>query len=163
MPSERVTGCSGMRKRNTLARQKAQRTELLDPKIAEHHGRVMKTTGDGILIEFASVVDAVECALAIQRAIPVMEESISEDRRIQYRIGINLGDVIDEEGDLFGTGVNIAARLEALADPGGICISRAARDQVRDLLDVALEDMGEVEVKNIARPVRVFRILTDGK
>ncbi len=149
--------------RNTLARQKAHRTEVLDPKISEHHGRVVKTTGDGIIIEFASVVDAVECALAIQRAIPVMEESISADRRIQYRIGINLGDVIDEEGDLFGAGVNIAARLEALAEPGGICISRTARDQVRDLLEIALEDMGEVEVKNIARPVRVFRVLTDGK
>ncbi len=149
--------------RGTVARQKTHRTELIDPKIDEHHGRIVKTTGDGILIEFASVVDAVEFAIAIQRAMVDREYDVSEDKRIQYRIGINVGDVIDEEGDLLGAGVNVAARLEGLAEPGGICISRTARDQVRDLLDIALEDMGEVEVKNIERPVRVFRVLLEGE
>lgn len=148
--------------RGTVARQKTHRAELIDPKIEEHHGRIVKTTGDGILIEFASVVDAVECAIAIQRAMVDRESGVPEDRRIQYRIGINLGDVIDEDGDLLGAGVNVAERLEGLAEPGGICLSRAARDQVRDLLDITLEDMGEGEVKNIARPVRVFRVVLEG-
>jgi len=147
--------------RGTISRQKSHRAELIDPKIGEHHGRIVKTTGDGMLVEFASVVDAVECAVAIQREMLNRETDIPEDRRIQYRIGINVGDVVDEDGDLLGAGVNVAARLEGLAEPGGICISRTARDQVRDLLDVTLEDMGEVEVKNIARPVRCFSVVLD--
>ena len=133
--------------RGTIARQKAHRGELIDPTIAVHSGRIVKSTGDGLLVEFASVVEAVECALVIQRSITKRESAVAEERRIRYRIGINLGD-----------GVNVAARLEGLADPGGVCISRTARDQVRDKLDIVLEDMGEVEVKNIARPVRVFRV-----
>ncbi len=149
--------------RDTIARQKTYHTEIIDPKIAEHRGRTVKTTGDGMIVEFASVVDAVECAIAIQQAIKARDKTVPEDRRIQYRIGINLGDVTDQNGDLLGAGVNVAARLEGLAEPGGICVSRAARDQIRDLLDVALDDMGEVEVKNIKRPVRVFRVLQDGE
>lgn len=149
--------------RDTIARQKTYHAELIDPKIAEHHGRIVKTTGDGMIAEFASVVDAVECAIAIQQSMMAREESVPEDRRIQYRIGINLGDVTDQNGDLLGAGVNVAARLEGLAEPGGICISRAARDQIRDLLDIALDDMGEVEVKNIKRPVRIFRVLREGE
>ncbi len=149
--------------RGTIARQNTYRAELIDPKITEHHGRIVKTTGDGMLVEFASVVDAVECAVAIQQAMAEREEGVPEDRHIQYRIGINLGDIVIEGDDILGAGVNVAARLEGLAEPGGICISRTARDQVRDLLDVVLEDMGEVEVKNITRPVRVFRVLAEGE
>ncbi len=149
--------------RDTIARQKKYHTELINPKIAEHHGRIVKTTGDGMIVEFASVVDAVECAIAIQQEMMAREDAVLEDRRIQYRIGINLGDVTDQNGDLLGAGVNVAARLEGLAEPGGICVSRAARDQIRDLLNITLDDMGEVEVKNIKRPVRVFRVLKDGE
>ena len=147
--------------RGTIARQKAHRAELIDPKIAEHHGRIVKTTGDGLLVEFASVVDAVECAMLIQQAMVAREEGVAEDRLIQYRIGINLGDIVIEGDDIFGDGVNIAARLESLAEPGGVCISRATRDQIRDKLEYPLDDLGEIEVKNIVRPVRVFRVLSD--
>ena len=149
--------------RGTVARQKIHRAELIDPKIAKHHGRIVKTTGDGLLVEFASVVDAIECAVAVQQAMAIREQDVPEGRRIQFRVGINLGDIIIDGDDIFGDGVNIAARLEGLAEPGGICISRAARDQVRDKLDYPLEDMGEIEVKNIARPVRVFRVAANGK
>ena len=149
--------------RGTIARQKAHRAELIDPKIAEHHGRIVKLMGDGMLVEFASVVDAVECAMAVQQAMVAREEGVAEDRRIQYRVGINLGDIVIDGDDIYGDGVNIAARLEGLADPGGVCISRAARDQIRDKLDYPLDDLGEVEVKNIARPVRVFRVLPEGE
>jgi len=147
--------------RGTIVRQKTHRAELIDPVIAKHHGRIVKLMGDGMLVEFASVVDAVECAVEIQRAMVAREKYVPEDLRIQYRVGINLGDIIIDGDDLFGDGVNIAARLEGLAEPGGICISRAARDQIRDKLDYPLEDLDEVEVKNIARPVRVFRVLLD--
>jgi adenylate cyclase len=129
--------------------------ELIDPKITEHHGRIVKTTGDGMLVEFSSVVDAVRCAVEIQRAMIERNSEVPEDRRIRFRIGINLGDVIVDGDDIFGDGVNIAARLEALSDPGGLCISRVVRDQVRDKLPYPFEDMGEQSVKNIARPVRV--------
>jgi adenylate cyclase len=149
--------------RGTIARQKAHRAELIDPKIAEHHGRIVKLMGDGMLVEFASVVDAVECAMAVQQAMVAREEGVAEDRRIQYRVGINLGDIVIDGDDIYGDGVNIAARLEGLAEPGGVCISRAARDQIRDKLDYPLDDLGEVEVKNIARPVRVFRVLPEGE
>ena len=142
----------------TLRALKAIRRELADPAIASHHGRVVKTTGDGILIEYASVVDAVACAVVIQRGMITRNADVPEDKRIVFRIGINIGDIIIDEHDIHGDGVNIAARLEGLADPGGICISKAARDQVRDKLAIAFEDMGEQNLKNIARPVRAFRL-----
>ncbi len=148
--------------RGTLARQKAQRTELLDPAIARHRGRIVKTTGDGLLVEFASVVDAVECAAAIQRAMAVREADVPQDRRIQYRIGINLGDVVIDGDDIFGEGVNIAARLEGLAEAGGICISGDVYRQVESKLDLRYEDLGERQLKNIAKPMRVYRVLLEG-
>src|SRR5262252_8632742 len=142
----------------THERLKAHHRELVDPKIGEHAGRIVKTTGDGMLAEFASVVDAVRCAAEVQRAMIDREAGIPEDRRIRYRIGINLGDVIVEQQDIFGDGVSVAARLEALAEPGGICISRMVRDNIRDRLDYTFEDLGEQQVKNIARPVRVYAL-----
>jgi adenylate cyclase len=152
----------GQDEAGTLARLKAHRRELVDRKIAEHKGRIVKTTGDGILIEFPSVVEAVACALAIQRGMSERNAQIPADQRIEFRIGINLGDVIVEEGDIHGDGVNVAARLEALAEPGGICVSRVVRDQVRDKLDLTLDDLGEQSLKNIVRPVRVFGIRPAG-
>jgi adenylate cyclase len=134
------------------------RREVSDPKIAEHRGRIVKSTGDGLLVEFASVVDAVRCAVELQREMALRNNDVAKERRIEFRIGINLGDVIIEADDIYGDGVNVAARLEALAAPGGICISRVVRDQVRDKLDFGFEDLGEQQVKNIARPVRVYRI-----
>ncbi len=148
----------GADEEGTLARLKAHRRELVDPKIAEHHGRIVKTTGDGMLVEFASVVDAVRCAVDIQQGIVKRNANVPPDRRIEFRVGINLGDVIIDGGDIHGDGVNVAARLEGLAEPNGICVSRVVRDQVRDKLRLAFEDMGELQVKNITRPVRVFRI-----
>jgi TolB-like protein/class 3 adenylate cyclase/Tfp pilus assembly protein PilF len=149
----------GADEEGTLARLKALRRELADPKIKEHRGRIVKTTGDGLLIEFASVVDAVRCAVEVQREMAERNAEVSPDRRIEFRMGINIGDIIREGRDIFGDGVNVAARLEGLAEPGGICVSRAVRDQVRDKLDFSFEDMGDREVKNIARPIRVHRIL----
>lgn len=133
--------------------------EVIGPRIAEHHGRIFKLMGDGVLAEFPSVVEAVRCAIEMQAAIAERNQRIPEDQRILYRIGINLGDIVVEGTDIFGDGVNVAARLEGLADPGGICVHRAVRNEVRDRLNVAFEDMGEIEVKNIARPVRAFRVL----
>jgi adenylate cyclase len=148
----------GADEEGTLERLKALRRELLDPKIAEHHGRIVKTTGDGMLVEFASVVDAVRCAAELQRAMIDREAGMPEERRIRFRIGINLGDIIVDGDDIVGDGVNVAARLEALADPGGLCISRMVRDQIRDKLAYAFEDLGEQSVKNIVRPVRVYAL-----
>jgi TolB-like protein/class 3 adenylate cyclase/Flp pilus assembly protein TadD len=148
----------GADEEGTLAALKTIRRELGDPKIAEHRGRIVKTTGDGLLVEFPSVVDAVRCAVEVQQAMAEQNAEMPPDKRIQFRIGINLGDIIIDEHDIFGDGVNVAARLEALAEPGGICISRMVHDQVQDRLDLAFEDMGEQQVKNIARPVHVFRI-----
>jgi adenylate cyclase len=145
----------------TLAALKACHRELIDPKIAEHGGRIVKTTGDGALVEFASVVDAVRCSVEIQRAMAERNAAIPEDRRVEFRIGINLGDVIIEDGDIFGDGVNIAARLEGIADPGGICISDDTFRQVRDKPDVTFADAGEHQLKNIARAVRVYRAKLD--
>jgi adenylate cyclase len=142
----------------TLAALKAIRRELTDPKIKEHRGRIVKTTGDGVLVEFASVVDAVRCAVEVQRDMALRNAGTPEAKRIEFRIGINLGDIIIDGRDIFGDGVNVAARLEALAEPGGICVSRVVRDQVRDKLDFGFEDRGEQQVKNIARPVRVFDV-----
>jgi class 3 adenylate cyclase/uncharacterized protein YjbI with pentapeptide repeats len=147
----------------THERLKAHLRELIDPKIRAHHGRIVKNTGDGLLAEFASVVDAVRCAVEMQRGMIDRQPDVPEARRIRFRIGVNLGDVIVEDDDIFGDGVNIAARLEALAEPGGICISRIVRDQVRDKLPYAFEDLGEQSVKNIARPVRTYRIQFDGE
>jgi adenylate cyclase len=148
----------GVDEEGTHKRLQAHRRELVDPKIGEHSGRVVKNTGDGMLAEFSSVVDAVRCAVELQRAMTDREAGMPEDRRIRFRIGINLGDVIVEDDDIFGDGVNVAARLEALAEPGGICISRMVRDQIRDRLPYAFEDLGEQNVKNIARPVRVYAL-----
>jgi adenylate cyclase len=142
----------------THAALMALRGEVSDPKIAEHRGRIVKTTGDGLLAEFASVVDAVRCAVELQRALALHNDAIAKERRIEFRIGINLGDIIIDEHDIYGDGVNVAARLEALAEPGGICVSRVVRDQVRDRLDITFEDLGEQHVKNIARPIRIYRI-----
>jgi class 3 adenylate cyclase len=148
----------GADEEGTLERLKALRRELLDPKIAEHHGRIVKTTGDGMLVEFASVVDAVRCAVEVQQAMPERNAGVAADNCIELRIGINLGDVIVEDGDLYGDGVNIAARLEALADVGGVLVSNTVHDHVRDRLPFVFEDLGEQQVKNIARPVRVYRV-----
>src|SRR5271165_4184303 len=148
----------GADEEGTHERLKAHRRELVDPKISEHSGRIVKTTGDGMLAEFPSVVDAVRCAAEVQRAMIDREAGMPEDHRIRFRVGINLGDVIAEGGDIFGDGVNVAARLEALAAPGGICVSRVVREQIRDKLPYPLEDMGEQSVKNIARPVRAYAL-----
>jgi TolB-like protein/class 3 adenylate cyclase/Flp pilus assembly protein TadD len=148
----------GADEEGTLNRLKAHRRQLVDPKISEYHGRIVKTTGDGMLVEFSSVVDAVRCAVEIQRAMVDRNAEISEDKRITFRIGVNLGDVIIDGDDIYGDGVNIAARLEALAEPGGICISRTVRDQIRDKLPYAFADMGEQSVKNIARPLRTYAL-----
>ena len=148
----------GADEEGTLERLKALRHELLDPKIAEHHGRIVKTTGDGMLVEFASVVDAVRCAVAVQQAMPERNTGVAVDSRIELRIGINLGDVIVEGEDLYGDGVNIAARIEALADPGGVFVSNTVHDHVRDRLPFDFQDLGKQQVKIIARPVRVYRV-----
>jgi class 3 adenylate cyclase/DNA-binding CsgD family transcriptional regulator len=153
----------GVDEEGTLAALKAIRRDLADPKIEEHRGRIVKTTGDGLLVEFASVVDAVRCAVEMQRAMAERNADVPMERRIEFRIGINLGDVILDEGDIYGDGVNIAARLEALAEPGEICVSRVVRDQVRDRLNIAFEDRGEQRVKNIARAVHVYRVPIAGR
>src|SRR6516164_4780419 len=148
----------GADEEGTHERLQAHLRELVEPKIAEHRGRIVKNTGDGLLAEFPSVVDAVRCAVEVQRGMVDREPEVSEEERIRFRIGVNLGDVIVEEHDIFGDGVNVAARLEALAEPGGICVSRMVRDNVRDKLDFAFEDMGEQSVKNIVRPARVYAL-----
>jgi TolB-like protein/class 3 adenylate cyclase len=142
----------------TLAALKTHRRELIDPKIAEHQGRIVKTTGDGLLIEFPSVVEAVQCAVEVQRAMEDRNADEPAAHRIEFRVGINLGDIIIDGDDIYGDGVNVAARLEGLADANGVCVSRVVHDQVRDKLDLAFEDMGERQLKNIARPVHVFRV-----
>ena len=156
-----VAGYSRMMGRDeegTLAALKACHHELIGPKVAEHRGRIVKTTGDGALIEFASALDAARCAVEIQHEMATRNAAIAEERRLEFRIGINVGDIIIEDGDIFGDGVNIAARLEALASPGGICLSASAHEQVRDRLDIAFEDRGEHQVKNIARPVHIYAV-----
>jgi adenylate cyclase len=145
----------------THERFKAHLRELVDPKIKEHRGRIVKNTGDGLLAEFSSVVDAVRCAVDLQRGMIDRNADIPDDKRISFRMGINLGDVIVEPGDIFGDGVNIAARREALAEPGGICISRTVRDHIGERLPYSMEDFGEQRVKNIAHPVHVYRIRLD--
>ena len=145
----------------TLAALKIHRRELIDPKIAEHRGRIVKTTGDGVLVEFASAVDAVRCALEIQRAMAERNAAIPEKRRIEFRMGLNVGDIIIDEGDIYGDGVNIAARVETLAVAGAICLSDNAYQQIKGKLALDVSDMGEQQLKNIAQPVRVYGVLLD--
>ena len=148
----------GADEEGTHERLKAHLRELVDPKITKHRGRTVKNTGDGVLAEFPSVVDAVRCAVEVQRGMIDRDPEVPEESRIRFRIGVNLGDVIVEEQDIFGDGVNVAARLESLAEPGGICVSRVVRDQVRDRLPYLFQDIGEHSLKNITRPLRVYRI-----
>jgi TolB-like protein/class 3 adenylate cyclase/predicted Zn-dependent protease len=156
----RLTGAD---EEGTLARLRALRKDLVDPTIVTHHGHIVKTTGDGMLVEFASVVDAARCAVELQRQMTVQNADIAADEQINFRIGINLGDVVVEsDGDLMGDGVNVAARLEGIASPGGICLSRAAYDQVKGKISVAMHDRGEHRLKNIAEPVQVFAVDLDG-
>ena len=140
----------------TLAELRTWRHQVADPRIRERNGRIVKSTGDGFLVEFTSVVDAVRCAVEMQREMAARNSGLPAERRLEFRIGINVGDIVVEDHDIFGDGVNVAARLEALADPAGICISRVVRDQIRDKLPYTFEDRGEQQVKNIARPVRVY-------
>ena len=150
---------AGADEERTLARLRALRSDLIDPTVALHHGRVVKRTGDGVLIEFRSVVDAVRCAIEVQNGMVERNAGLPPERRIEFRVGIHLGDVVEEsDGDLMGDGVNIAARLEGIADPGGICLSEDAYRQVRDRLKEGFADLGEKELKNIARPVRAFAV-----
>ena len=148
----------GADEEGTLRSLKLHRKELVDPKLTEHRGRIAKTTGDGILVEFVSVVDAVRCAVDIQRGMSDRNTDVPVEKRIEFRIGINVGDIIIDGGDIFGDGVNVAARLEALADPGGIMVSSIVHEQVRDKLSFGFDDMGEQVVKNISRPISVHRI-----
>jgi TolB-like protein/class 3 adenylate cyclase len=152
----------GIDEEGTLERLKVLRRELADPVIKEHRGRIVRITGDGLLVEFASVVDAVRCAVDVQREMAVRNAEVPQNQRIEFRIGINLGDIIKDGQDIYGDGVNVAARLEALASPGGICVSRVVRDQVRDKLGFGFDDRGEQQVKNIARPVRIFDVKIAG-
>jgi adenylate cyclase len=145
----------------TLARLRTHRIELIDPAIAKNQGRIIKTTGDGMLVEFPSVANAVRCAVEIQQRMARRNADVAEDRQIRFRIGINLGDIIFEDQDIYGDGVNIAARLEQIAEVGGICVTAAVHDQVADRIDIMFEDLGEKSLKNIARPIRVYRVLAD--
>src|SRR5260370_4309457 len=148
---------AGADEERTLARLRALRSELIDPTIAIHHGRIVKRTGDGIIVEFRSVVDAARCAIEVQSAMVDRNAGVSPDKRIEFRVGIHLGDVVEEgDGDLMGDGVNIAARLQGVCEPGGLCLSEDAYRQVRDRLKESFVDLGEKHLKNIARPVRVF-------
>ena len=162
-----VVGYSRLMERDedrTLERLKAHRKEFLEPLIAEYHGRVVKLMGDGALVEFASVVDAVACAVAIQQGMAEREAAVPEDQRLRFRIGVNLGDIIHEaDGDIYGDGVNIAARLEGLAEPGGICVSGKVREELRKRLELAFAPMGQQRVKNIAEPVDAWRVVLDGR
>ena len=146
----------GADEEGTLARLKAARKSVVDPTIAAHRGRVVKTTGDGMLVEFASAVDAVRGAVEVQSGMAEQNAPIPQDQRIEFRIGIHVGDIIIDDNDIFGDGVNIAARLEGIAKPGGVCISSSAYDQVRDKVAVEFTDLGEQALKNIARPVRAY-------
>src|SRR6516162_1740244 len=145
----------------TLSRLKALRAAVIDPKIAGHHGRIVKTTGDGLLVEFASVVDALRCAAEVQAALAEGNEPLPPERRIEFRIGVHQGDIVVEEGDIFGDGVNVAARLEGLAEPGGICVSARVQADGAGRLDRAFEDTGDQALKNITRPVRAFRVRSE--
>ena len=145
----------------TLQALKAIRAELIDPTIAAHNGRLVKTTGDGLLVEFGSVVSALGCAADMQAGMAERNSTVPDDWRVEFRIGINVGDVVVEDGDIFGDGVNVAAHLEALAVPGGICVSACVQEDAVGTLDLSFEDLGEQALKNIARPVRAYRIATE--
>src|SRR6202011_311645 len=153
----------GADEEKTRAVLKGHRGEFIDPLIDQHRGRIFKTTGDGMLIEFASVVDAVRYAVVVQRGMEDRNANLPESERIRLRIGINLGDIMVDEGDMFGDGVNVAARIEALAEPGEVCVSAAVREQVGEKLPIGFADMGQHGVKNIARPVRVYRVEKRGE
>src|SRR5258708_2142013 len=142
----------------TIAAMRLWRRGLAEPPIRDHRRRILKSAGDGFLVEFASVVDAVRCAVEMQRVMAERNAEIPAERRVEFRIGINLGDIVAEDHDIYGDGVNVAARLEALAEPAGICISQVVRDQIRDKLPYVFEDMGEQQVKNIARPVHAYAL-----
>src|SRR5262252_3969959 len=148
----------GADEEGVLARLKAARKSLVDPTVAAHRGRIVKTTGDGMLVEFASAVDAVRCAIEVQRVLSEQNLAVPAVTRLEYRIGIHVGDIIVDENDIFGDGVNIAARLEGIAEPGGICISDDAQRQIRGKVDIAFEDMGPQSLKNIAEPMRAWRL-----
>jgi TolB-like protein len=152
----------GADEEGSLVQWKAHWHGLIDPKIKEHQGRVVRITGDGLLVEFASVIAAVRCAVEVQRAMGASNAEVSQEKRIEFRMGINVGDMIIDGTDMWGEGVNVAARLEALAEPGGICVSGRVQEDVRGKIDVAFEDMGERQLKNIAQPVRVYRVRLDG-
>ncbi len=147
----------------TLDALKTHRRELIEPKTAEYNGRVVKLMGDGTLMEFASVVDAVTFAVEVQRAMAERNANVPEDQRITYRIGINIGDIIVEGDDIYGDGVNVAARLEGLAEPGGVCVARSVYNQVKGKVDLAFQDLGEQQVKNIPEPIQVFQVRLDGE
>ena len=147
----------GADEEGTLNQLRSIRTDVIDPKISEHRGRVVKTTGDGFLAEFTSVVDALRCATEIQKVMAAGNAEMAAQKSIDFRIGINVGDVVVEEGDIFGDGVNIAARLEGLAHPGGICVSARVQEDAAGKLDLTFDDLGEQPLKNIARPVRRLR------
>src|SRR5208337_2745891 len=150
---------AGADEERTLARLRALRSDLIDPTIAVHRGRLVKRTGDGSLIEFRSVVDAVRCAIEVQNAMVERNAGVSEDRRIEFRIGIHLGDVVEEnDGDLMGDGIDIAARLEGIAQPGLICLSEDAYRQVKARLDIEVNDLGQTQLKNISEPIRVYSV-----
>src|ERR1043166_9363649 len=146
----------GSDEQGTLNRLRSIRTEVVDPKISEHHGRLVKTTGDGLLVEFGSVVDALRCAVEIQQSMA--ERNTGPSDKIEFRIGISVGDIVVEDGDIFGDGVNVAARLEGLAEPGGICVSARVQEDAAGKLEVSFDDLGEQTLKNIARSVRVYRV-----
>src|SRR5215471_13656778 len=142
----------------TLTRLKGIRSELIDPQIAVHHGRIVKTTGDGLLVEFGSTVDALRCAGEVQAQMAERNAAVTPESRVELRIGIHQGDIVVEDGDIFGDGVNIAARLEGLAQPGGVCVSARVQEDVAGKIDLSFEDLGEQQLKNIARPVHVYAI-----
>ena len=153
----------GSDEEGTLARLKAHRKEVIDPKIAEHRGRIVKTTGDGVLIEFPSVVDAVRCAVAVQQQMAERNSAQEQEKRIEFRVGIHVGDIIIDDNDIFGDGVNIAARLEGIAAPGGVCISDDAHRQTRGKTDITFDYMGEHTLKNITEPMRAWQIRLTGE
>ena len=151
----------GTDEEGTLAQLKAHRKTLIDPKIAEYRGRIVKTTGDGLLVEFASVLDAVRCAVEVQRTMADNNAGVPRDKRIELRIGINVGDIVSDGGDIFGDGVNLAARLESIADRGGICVSRQVMDQIEGKLDLSYRELGRQNLKNIAKPIEVYAVELD--
>src|SRR6185312_2221360 len=153
----------GIDEEGTHKNLKGHHQELVEPKIRQHRGRIIKNTGDGFLAEFTSVLDAVRCAVEIQQAMTTRNAKTPDDRRIEFRIGVHQGDIIPDSGDIFGDGVNVAARLEGIAEPGGVCISARVHEDVRTTLKLPFDDIGEQHLKNIQRPVRVYRITSGAK